>query len=230
MYSINQIWKRNLEHETPLLSNYSAEWWSEYLNDYEKYDKVFRRLYMSFYFFLQSRDETLTEVTENFTDEVKNILMVHEKEFAELYRVKVLAANAYKLTDNYDMQETLSKTGGETLGARQDSYSNSTGAQSNSATGKVSPYDSENFYNDNSMETSLGARQDGGTANTGAQTNSMTESYTLTRKGNIGVSTATDMIKKHVDFWTSFNFYHYVFSVIARELLTVNDGGGYDAD
>ena len=64
----------------------------------------------------------------------------------------------------------------------------------------------------------------------GSQTNSGTENYTLTRKGNIGVTAATDVMQKHVDFWSKFNFYHYVFGVIAKELLTVGDGGAYHDD
>ena len=225
MFSVSQIWKHDKTENKPMLSNYSGEWWEEYVENYEKYDAVFKRLYYSFYYFMQSHEETIDEVADNFADDVKNLLMVHDKELAELYRVKDQALDAYGLTDNYDMTETMQKTTGETLGSRSDSYSDSLGAQSNSSTGKVSPYDSENFFNDNNLQTSLGARSDSGSNTKGQQINSGSENYSLTRKGNIGVSTATDMMKKHVDFWESFNFYHYVFSLIARELLTVNYGG-----
>ncbi len=221
MRTINDIYNQCTTEERPMLSTFNADWWADYVTDYAKYDKVFRRLYFSFYYFMQSSTETAAQVAENFTEDVENILMVHAEEFAQLFRVQDQALDAYGLTDNYDMKETLSRTTGETLGQRQDSYSASNGAQTNSTTGKVAPYDSETFYNDNSVQTSIGARSDSGTETKGSQTNSGTESHTLTRKGNIGVSTATDMMKKHVDFWESFNFYHYVFSIIAKELLTV---------
>lgn len=45
------------------------------------------------------------------------------------------------------------------------------------------------------------------------------ENYTLTRIGNIGVMTATDMLRLHKDFWTKFEFYAYIFKNIADELL-----------
>lgn len=222
MKTINDIYQHCKTEDRPMLSStdFSADWWAEYLENYGQYDKVFRRLYYSFLYFMQSTQESTEEVADNFTEDVENILMVHAHEFAELYRVHAQELNAYKLTDNYDMEEKLTKTTGEILGQRSDSYTNNTGAQTNSTTGKVSPYDSETFYNDNSLQTSIGARSDGGSAITGSQTNSGTENYTLTRKGNIGVSTATDMMRKHVDFWENFNFYHYVFGIIAKELLT----------
>ena len=227
MYSINQIWKHDKEASTPMLSNYNAEWWSDYVTDYDKYDAVFRRLYYSFYPFMQGSDEELSDVCTNFTADVRNLLMVHAQEFAQLYRVQELELDAYGITDNYDMTETLDKDTSESIGARQDGYSDTLGAQQNSSTGKVSPYDSENFYNDNSIATNVGQRSDSGTASKGSQSNSGSEDYTLTRKGNIGVSTSTDVMGKHVAFWEGFNFYHYVFGVIAKELLTVNCGG-YD--
>ena len=46
-----------------------------------------------------------------------------------------------------------------------------------------------------------------------------TKEYTLTRKGNIGVATATDMMKKAVEFWDLFSFYDFIFKEIARDLL-----------
>lgn len=46
------------------------------------------------------------------------------------------------------------------------------------------------------------------------------EAYTLTRKGNIGVATGTDMMLKAWDAWQNiFNFYDVIFSDIAKDLL-----------
>ena len=46
------------------------------------------------------------------------------------------------------------------------------------------------------------------------------EAYTLTRKGNIGVATGTDMMQKAWVAWTNiFNFYDVIFSDIAKDLL-----------
>ena len=222
MKTINDLYKFANENDLKLLSEYDADWWEDYAAHSGDYDLVFRRLYYSFMYFMQSKDETIAEVTENFIADVENILRVHDKEFEQLWRVHTLNKEAYGLTDNYDMREVMARTTGDTIGSRSDSQT--IGAQTSGTTSKVAPYDSETFYNNNDVDVSTGARSDSQTY--GSQTNSGSENYTLTRKGNIGVMTSSDVIKKHIDLWENFNFYHYVFGVIARELLTV--GGSYD--
>lgn len=46
-----------------------------------------------------------------------------------------------------------------------------------------------------------------------------TEEYTLTRVGNIGVQTGTDMLEKHINLFERFSFYRIIFDDIANELL-----------
>lgn len=230
MKTINDLYKYSKENDIKLLSDYTGDWWADYLANSAEYDAVFRRLYYSFYYFMQSKDETTEEVVDNFTEDVENLLHIHDKEFSELYRVKVLSPDAYSITDNYDMTEELTKYTGATFGSRQDSITSNIGAQSNGNTIKKAPFDSETLYNSESSDISIGARQDGSTSNIGQQTNTGSETYTLNRSGNIGVSTSTDVMSKHVSFWSSFDFLHYVFGVIAKELLTVGDGGHYYDD
>lgn len=224
MKTINDLYKYCIDNEVKLLSSYDADWWKEYRDNSASFDLIFRRLYYSFYYFLQSREETIAEIVTNWTADVAALLKAHDKDFSELYRIVELSPTAYRLTDNYDMTETMDRDTGETIGSRSDSGSMTTGAQTNTTTGKVSPYDSETFYNDNQASISTGERQDSSSNTYGSQSNSGTEDYTLTRKGNIGVMTVQDMLKKQNDFWSSFNFYHYVFGVIAKELLTVGAG------
>lgn len=227
MKTINDLYKYASTHDTKLLSNYNQTWWWNYLENSTRYDKVFRRLYYSFYYFMQSQDETIDEVVTNFVEDVYNLLLLHDKEFSELWRVKVLSSDAYSITDNYDMTEELTKYTGETLGSRQDSETNNIGQQTGSNVNKKAPYDSETFYNAESVDMTSGSRQDSRNTTFGTQTNTGSENYTLHRSGNIGVMTSTDVMRSHVKFWTDFDFYHYVFGVIARELLTVGDGGTY---
>lgn len=47
----------------------------------------------------------------------------------------------------------------------------------------------------------------------------ITESHTLRRVGNMGVSTVDDMLQKHIATWEMFSFYDMIFSEIAREFL-----------
>ena len=46
-----------------------------------------------------------------------------------------------------------------------------------------------------------------------------TKEYTLHKVGNMGVQTVDDMLKKHWDNWTLFDFYGLIFAEIARDLL-----------
>ena len=224
MKTINDLYKYAADHDLALLSEFNADWWADYVAHSSDYDLVFRRLYYSFMYFMQSKDESIAEVTENFIEDVENILRVHSKEFEQLWRVHTINKEAYGLTDNYDMREVMARTTGDTIGSRSDSQT--IGAQTSGTTTKVAPYDSETFYNNNDAQISSGARSD--SQQYGSQVNSGSENYTLTRKGNIGTMTSSDVIQKHIGLWESFNFYHYVFGVIAKELLTV--GGMYDDD
>lgn len=135
-----------------------------------------------------------------------------------------------------------------TIGATTTSTTSTIGEQSNTEIKKVSPYDSNEFSNESGTDSSFGTRSDSGNTTTnehtdngntttnehtdnltftkGQQTdshsNNSTESYELTRKGNIGVQTGADMLKKHNSFWTSYEFYTMIFKDICKELLLVD--------
>lgn len=61
-------------------------------------------------------------------------------------------------------------------------------------------------------ERTYGQRKDS-TEETGSK------DYTLHKVGNMGVQTVDDMLLKHWDNWTMFDFYGFVFDEIARDLL-----------
>ena len=135
-----------------------------------------------------------------------------------------------------------------TIGAITTNTTSTIGEQSNSEIKKISPYDSNEFSNESGTDSSFGKRSDSGNTTTnehtdsdntttnehtdnltftkGQQTdshsNNSTESYELTRKGNIGVQTGADMLKKHDSFWTSYEFYTMIFKDICKELLLVD--------
>ena len=115
------------------------------------------------------------------------------------------------LLDNYNVNETVTKEGSGNgsivSGEREDKIFNTT---------KVSPFDSENFYNDT---TSDGSTRKG--SETDTTNNAYNETVTSTKKGNIGVQTGADMLGKHTDYWKNFDFYNLIFSEIAKELLLV---------
>lgn len=196
---------------TPLLSNFNDTFWNDYIEHYTELDRYFARRYCSFRYFAQEESDTVEVVTQNFTSSVYEHLLVNKKRYEELYRVQSVNDNDYMLLDNYNVNTSITKegTGNGSIvsGEREDKIFNTT---------KVSPFDSENFYNDN---TSDGSTRKG--SETDTTNNSYNETVTSTKKGNIGVQTGADMLGKHTNYWKNFDFYNLIFSEIAKELLLV---------
>lgn len=252
---IGDIYKANAAEGTLMLSNFSTgeedDFWSEYRENHARYDRVFNRMFNSFYPFMQERDDTLAEVVDDFRTDVYDHLLMNQKKYEELYRVQVIPDEDYSLINNYDMTETMDKdasdnqdntygsrqdSGSYTKGSRQDSSTNTTGEQTTTATGKVSPYDSSDFANHTQDQTVAGQRQDSTSSTEGQQLDSssstkgqqiddlnrtMTEDYTMRRVGNIGVQTVSDMLQKHIKVWSLWEFYEYIFKEISKDLLMI---------
>ena len=196
---------------TPLLSNFNDIFWNDYIEHYTELDRYFARRYCSFRYFAQEESDTVEVVTQNFTSSVYEHLLVNKKRYEELYRVQSVNDNDYMLLDNYNVNTSITKEGSGNgsivSGEREDKIFNTT---------KVSPFDSENFYNDT---TSDGSTRKG--SETDTTNNTYNETVTSNKKGNIGVQTGADMLGKHTDYWKNFDFYNLVFSEIAKELLLV---------
>ena len=224
-------------NEVKLLSAYNADFWADYIANYDKYDKIFKRLYKSFIYFEQIDDEEIEDVVTDFTEAVEGHLIINHKKYSELYRTNVVSDTDYSLLGNVNITEVMDREGSstegarsdsETQGARSDSGTNNIGAQTVTDTGEVSPYDSENFFNNDKTSSSKGARSDSESYTKGAQSNSFskgeqqngyTEDYTFTRTGNNGNIVGADMLNKHNRFWNLYEFYSYIFGEIAKELL-----------
>lgn len=117
------------------------------------------------------------------------------------------------------------------------------GAQTNTETHTVSPYDTSDLSNDTEITTDAGEKTTTDTKaakidthstiavtdsetigeKTDTRTDNLSESITLTRKGNIGVATAAQIIGGHIDLWERFNFFKMIFDNIAKEYLLVSD-------
>ena len=125
MITVNDMYKDARSSNAPLLSNYEAPFWSEYVSDFSNYDRVFNRLYKSFEYFLQEEDDSVSECRSNFTEDVKCLLIANSKKYSELYRTYKIDDEVYSLTDNYDVTERYSgnkSTAIESkLGSRTDS-------------------------------------------------------------------------------------------------------------
>ena len=121
------------------------------------------------------------------------------------------------------------------------------GSQSDSHVDDIAGFNSATYAKDTSKSDTYGSRQDSSsdtvsahsdseTTNEGAQTvgdaftkgeqtdthnGSLSEEYTLTRKGNIGVRTITEVLQYHQEFWTTYEFYTLIFKEICAELLLI---------
>ena len=209
--TVKEMYEVSKNAGTPLLSNFNDVFWNDYIEHYTELDRYFARRYRSFRYFPQEESDTIEVVTQNFTSSVYEHLLVNKKRYEELYRVQSVNDNDYMLLDNYNVKTDITKegTGNGSIvsGEREDKIFNTT---------KVSPFDSENFYNDT---TSDGSTRKG--SETDTTNNAYNETVTSTKKGNIGVQTGADMLGKHTDYWKNFDFYNLVFSEIAKELLLV---------
>ena len=250
--TVKDMYESAVLKDTALLSTYGSDFWNEYIQNHKEYDRLFMRMFKSFIYFLQDGSESIDVVLTNFVEDVKLHLMINSKKYSELYRTYIVNDNDYMLLDNYNVKESMNKQnsyeGSDVLGKRDDVTNDTIGAittnttstigeQTNSEIKKVSPYDSNSFNNESGTDSNFGTRSDSGNTTTnehtdnltftkGQQTdshsNNSTESYELTRKGNIGVQTGADMLKKHDSFWTSYEFYTMIFKDICKELLLVD--------
>ena len=140
--------------------------------------------------------------------EVASIISNLSEIYNNEYTTKVgLLLMDYNPIENYNSTETESTTSENTTTSGNENTTttttNSTTENSGETTNKVSPYDNENFNNDNNTtttNTTTGNATDTTTINdSGNMSSNGTLSRTLTRKGNIGVTTTQQMIESEYE-------------------------------
>lgn len=213
----------------PLLGNYQSAFWLEYLSHFSEFDNVFKTMYKSYRFFDQEEDETLAEVTNNFIEIVKNWLRMNDKRYNELWRVNIVDDTKYSILDNYDMVEnyqgldTVRSSSKE--GARTDVRDFTEGSQNSENQNRISAFNSNDLASKNSTKNATGTRNDVEEFTKGEMDNTYASNegnqHTMTKKGNIGVRTQTEVMEKHSDYWKKYNFYMFIFSEIQQQFLLV---------
>lgn len=192
------------------------------------YDREFARRFTSFEYFDFMEADTVAEARENFHADVLSILTFNKKRYEEMYRVFLVEDEDDPITYNYDMVETTGAQHTESVKGEQE---NTTGAQENTTgsqtdTHNVAPYNTtalsaESSDVSGSRTDNLGQRID----TDGERTDTYdSDEWTLTRRGNIGVQTAGDILSIHTRYWTeTYKFFNLIFDDIAKQLLMVGD-------
>lgn len=205
--TIKELYKQKEQHITPEVvvpipmlwdSSYAVRhpFLEFYRSNINNIDKYFARKFASFEY--DTIFESNASEISRFKEDIAAITEINASKFTELFRLENLDDDKYSLYNNYDMTERAHTSATADLGSRTDISS-------------VSPYDTNNFTPNGKSEL-------------GAQLNTNTDDSTLTRVGNIGVMTVSDMLAKHDDLFSRYiSFYDKIFEVIVRELLYIGE-------
>ena len=135
---------------------------------------------------------------------ISNLAEIYNNEYTTKVRLLLMD---YNPIENYNSSETETSTSENSTTTGNENTTttttNSTSENNGVSTNKVSPYDSENFNNDNNT-TTTNTTTDNATDTTtindsGNMSSNGTSSRTLTRKGNIGVTTTQQMIESEYE-------------------------------
>ena len=230
--TVNDMWKYASDNNLKLLSTFGGDFWSEYTNNNQVYDLLFKRLYKSFRYFDQDiTDENLNveNVTTEFIAQVNAHLLVNRKKYEELFRVHALSDSAYDLFNNINITE--SKTGSTSnantniYGARTDSTNTTLGQRQDTSEDQVSAFNSTSYTNANKTIDVKGSETDSVSFSKGAETDttSSTGSNTenRTKTGKLNMKSNAELLQEHMDVWDVYEFYTYIFSDIASNLLLI---------
>lgn len=230
MKTVKELYQVSKLNNTPLLSDFTAEWWAEYVTNFTDFDAIFTKMFKTFVYYDQDSEETVEEIQSDFTDTVKRWLMMNAKKYAELWIVNTIPDDeAYALTNNYDMHETYSGNnsvaGSSITGQRTDVTIDQTGEQEQGTLNKVTGWNSNTENSQDSNSSVVGSREDTHQFTKGQEQDTSrsqgTDAHTLRRWGNIGIQSVDDMIAKRIRTWENFNFYQIVFNDICKNFLLI---------
>lgn len=170
----------------------------EYNSNSVALDYLFSKKFSSFLFLTDfPKSATLANVYADFTTAVNAHLVLNNKRYSELYRVQLLAENAYDIVNNYDLHENVSretsgsnslsrgarsdsdaygaKSTSDNYGARTDSTTVENGAQSSTTEKEVAGFNSPDYVDADKESVSIAANTSGGSTTKGAQADTHTE-------------------------------------------------------
>lgn len=196
---IRDIYTYAKSNNLKLLGDVSAfSFMDEYNSNSVALDYLFNKKFSSFLFLTDfPKSATLANVYADFTTAVNAHLVLNNKRYSELYRVQLLAENAYDIVNNYDLHENVSretsgsnslsrgarsdsdaygaKSTSDNYGARTDSTTVENGAQSSTTEKEVAGFNSPDYVDADKESVSIAANTSGGSTTKGAQADTHTE-------------------------------------------------------
>ena len=198
MKTVKEMYEYSHDNDLKLLSDFDAAFWEEYKLNHARYDKVFSRLYSSFYYSHQEEDFTIDVIQSEFSEDVYNFLLINRKKYEELFRIYNLSDDDYKFDNNFSIKTVYSKNSSSSdtsnYGDKTDSISNSeslgTRTDSTSST-------QNNSQRTDSYTDVIGTRND---TSSSTQNNSQrTDSYTDVIGARSDTSSSTQSNSERID-------------------------------
>lgn len=227
-FNIKDLYLHAQQESADLLpASVGMDFWDEVYTGTDKpvIDREFARRFSGFtYYDFLMPDDVSTSLADLKSD-ITSILTFNKKRYEEMYRVFLVSDEDDPITYNYDMTET---TGAQHTETKYGETEFTKGQQENTNgelkdSHNVAPYnaltatmpESEDITAEQTITE--GQRVD----STGEHTDEYdADEWTLTRKGNIGVQTAGDILRIHTEYWTEkYKFLQLIFDDICKQLL-----------
>ena len=107
--TVEDMYNKSVESGSKLFPLLNLDFWNDYSENSEIFDRRFCNLYSSFFYYAQRENDTVESVLQKFKDYVGDFLYFNSKKYSELYRINNISDTAYSITDNYSTTETLEK-------------------------------------------------------------------------------------------------------------------------
>lgn len=167
---VDEIYKYCSDNNLPMLSDYQADFWEIYVNNYEYFDRLFMKTYRKFLVFgsESNDDDPVVENSEDFIFDVKSWLLANDKRYSELWRMQAISDTDYSVLDPYNVTETHNIETGTSL-------TDNIGARTDTKQGQTS-YGARETSDSNSYTHGAKSETDGETSNYGIDvTNTQSE-------------------------------------------------------
>lgn len=211
------------------LNDYDEEefpFWAEYKDNPYHLDS-YQALTRGHFLFIRDLDDVDLTALSQFHRFVRGYIYTNKESINRIYAA---LKEEYKILDNYNGTETETVTssgsGTSTIGAQ--TSSSTTGAQTSTSTSSTSPWnEGGNFTEAEKTSEDAGARTD--SANVGARDDSSSfsnsETRTLNRHGNLGVTTSQQMIDSELRLRFQNAFFDKLWEMIVVNMFIFCDEG-----